>query len=111
MGFHSYNDEVLIVTNVGAPHLLPQKTQLFSDAASEIMCVCGTYHRGGMLVFSISGPDRRRLRNGLAFGDVLIPCCVCGGDSGEVGGRNGGRDLLCCALSAPRSHPPDFQRA
>lgn len=72
--------------------------------------------------FSVLMPqalDRHALRNGLVFGGVLIPCCVCKGDSGEVAGRGGKRtetvmmahacaDLLCGAVSAC---PPGFSES
>lgn len=69
------------------------------------MCVCGMYHHGGMLVFSINVPDRRRLRNGLVFGGTLIPCCVCAGDSGEVAGRTEAGICLAVHFQPPTPTP------
>lgn len=70
------------------------------------------------LWFSVLTPkarDRRVLLNGLVFGGVLIPCCVCSGDSGGSWRENVEKDDGSCmcgsALLCSFSPPLAFHRA
>lgn len=74
------------------------------------MCMCNVrlwWDVGFFSVLMQQALDRCVLCNGLVFGGVLIPCFVCTGDSGEVGGLI----VHASALSAPSRPPGFFQSA